>query len=62
MKKISKEKTSSFINLVKSFFGVVQNKNDKSIEKLDSSIQQASKSTEEFINIMKKKETEDNGD
>ena len=61
MKKINKEKASSFINLVKSFFGVVQTKNDKSIKKLDSSIQQTSKSTEEFINTMKKKETESNG-
>lgn len=61
MKKINKEKTSSFVNLIKSFFGIAQSKNDKSIEKLDSSIQQASKSTEEFINTMKKKETGNNG-
>lgn len=61
MKNINKEKTLSFVNLIKSFFGIAQSKNDKSIEKLDSSIQQASKSTEEFIDTMKKKETENNG-
>jgi len=52
------KKVSAIINLAKSIFNIGNSKNEKSFEKLDAAIQEASKSTEELVEVFKESKKE----
>lgn len=62
MKKMNK-KVSTIIEVAKSLFNIGNSKKDKSFEKLDATIQEASKNTEKLVEVFKenkKKENDEN--
>ena len=52
------EKVSAIINFAKSIFNIGNSKNEKSFEKLDAAVQEASKSTEELVEVFKESKKE----
>ncbi len=52
------KKVSAIINLAKSIFNIGNSKNEKSFKKLDAAIQEASKSTEELVEVFKESKKE----
>ncbi len=52
------KKVSAIINLAKSIFNIGNSKNEKSFEKLDAAVQEASKSTEELVEVFKESKKE----
>lgn len=52
------KKVSAIIELAKSLFNIGNSKNEKSFEKLDAAIQEASKNTEELVEVFKESKKE----
>ena len=52
------KKISAIIELAKSLFNIGNSKNEKSFEKLDAAVQEASKNTEELVEVFKESKKE----
>lgn len=52
------KKVSAIIELVKLLFNIGNSKNEKSFEKLDAAVQEASKNTEELVEVFKESKKE----
>ena len=52
------KKISAMIELAKSLFNIGNSKNEKSFEKLDAAVQEASKNTEELVEVFKESKKE----
>lgn len=56
------KKVSAIIELAKSLFNIGNSKKDNSFEKLDATIQEASKNTEKLVEVFKENKEEKEND